>query len=117
MERNRDKIKQLEHELGRWKKRADDLSGEIKRLKEALGQAIAGNRETQSLVDAVLTAVVLAKGERATDPDDPGKKLGWRLILPRFSAKEMREKYEIHARRDKDGAYILGVSERSAEEE
>lgn len=68
-----------------------------------------------ALVDAVLTAVVLEHGERAMDPDAPETALGWRLAVPFFSVKEMREKYEIHARRGEDGKYILGVMERRSD--
>ena len=112
MERNVDKIKRLEHELGRWHKKVADTAKENEKLREALVQADAGNQETQALVDAVLTAVVLEHGERAMDPDAPETALGWRLAVPFFSVKEMREKYEIHARRGEDGKYILGVMER-----
>ena len=49
------------------------------------------------------------------DPDAPETALGWRLAVPRFSVKEMREKYEIHARRGEDGKYILGVMERRSD--
>lgn len=117
MERNVDKIKRLEHELGRWRKKVADTAKENEKLREALAQADAGNQETQALVDAVLTAVVLEHGERAMDPDAPETALGWRLAVPFFSVKEMREKYEIHARRDKEtGAYVLGVMERKEAE-
>ena len=72
MERNVDKIKRLEHELGRWHKKVADTAKENEKLREALAQADAGN-------------------------------------------KEMREKYEIHARRGEDGKYILGVMERRSD--
>ena len=71
MERNVDKIKRLEHELGRWRKKVADTANENEKLREALAQADVGNQETQALVDAVLTAVVLEHGERAMDPDAP----------------------------------------------
>ena len=117
MERNVDKIKRLEHELGRWRKKVADTAKENEELREALAQAQAdaGNKETQALVDAVLTAVVLEHGEQAMDPDAPETALGWRLAVPRFSVKEMREKYEIHARRGEGGKYILGVMERRSD--
>ena len=92
-----------------------DTAKENEKLREALVQADAGNQETQALVDAVLTAVVLEHGERAMDPDAPETALGWRLAVPFFSVKEMREKYEIHARRGEDGKYILGVMERRSD--
>lgn len=117
MERNVDKLKRLKHELGRYQKKVADQSEEIKRLRKLLDQAEAGNQETQSLVDAVLTAAVLAYGEAAADPDAPEKVLGWRLSLPVFSVREMREKYELHARRDKEkNLYVLGVAERKEAE-
>lgn len=117
MERNIDKIKRLEHELGRYQKKVTDQARENDELRRMLHQANAGNQETQALVDAVLTAVVLEHGERAMDPDAPEAALGWRLSVPFFSVKEMREKYEIHARRDKEtGAYVLGVMERKEAE-
>ena len=78
MERNVDKIKRLEHELGRWRKKVADTAKENEKLREALAQADVGNQETQALVDAVLTAVVLEHGERAMDPDAPETALGWR---------------------------------------
>ena len=77
MERNVDKIKRLEHELGRWRKKVADTAKENEKLREALAQADVGNQETQALVDAVLTAVVLEHGERAMDPDAPETALGW----------------------------------------
>ena len=108
MERNVDKIKRLEHELGRWRKKVADTAKENEKLREALAQADVGNQETQALV-------VLEHGERAMDPDAPETALGWRLAVPFFSVKEMREKYEIHARRGEDGKYILGVMERRSD--
>ena len=112
MERNIDKIKRLENELGRYQKKVSDQEKVIRKLHGALAEADKGNRETQMLVDAVLTAAVIRLGETAKDPDT-GEDIGWRLSLPQFSVREMREKYEIHARRDKEaGEYILGVAER-----
>ena len=41
MERNVDKIKRLEHELGRWHKKVADTAKENEKLREALAQAAA----------------------------------------------------------------------------
>lgn len=115
MERNVDKIKRLEHELGRWHKKVADTAKENEKLREALAQADAGNQETQALVDAVLTAVVLEHGERAMDPDAPETALGWRLgrpvLLRQGDAGEVRDT----RRRGEDGKYILGVMERRSD--
>lgn len=110
MERNVDKIKRLEHELGRYRKKVADQGKELNHLRKMLGQAHHGNRETQALVDALLTAITLEHGEVAHDPDEPEKELGWRLSLHRFNFAEMRAKYEVHARKDQEAdAYIIGV--------
>lgn len=112
-ERNVDKIKRLEQELGRFRKKVADDSKEIENLRKMLVQANMGNQETQALVDAILTAVALHYGEDAVDPDDEGKVLGKRLTLPRFNALEMRSRYEVHARKDDEtDSYVIGVVER-----
>ncbi len=117
-ERNVEKIKRLEHELGRYRKKVADDEKEIGRLRGLLAQADRGNRDTQAMVDAILTAVTLKCGEDARDPDDENKVLGKRLILPRFNFLEMRTKYEIHARKDEEtDGYIIGVVERSSGQE
>ena len=38
MERNVDKIKRLEHELGRWRKKVADTAKENEKLREALAE-------------------------------------------------------------------------------
>lgn len=117
-ERNVEKIKRLEHELGRYRKKVADDEKEIGRLRGLLAQADRGNRDTQAMVDAILTAVTLKCGEDARDPDDESKVLGKRLILPRFNFLDMRTKYEIHARKDEEtDGYIIGVVERSSGQE
>ena len=105
-----DKIKRLEYEIGRYRKKVSDQDKILREQNEKLMYADLGNRETQMLVDAVLTAAVLRCGEEALDPDT-GEKLGWRLSIPAFSEKDLREKYEIHARRtSENGGYMFGVS-------
>lgn len=118
MERNKDKIKRLEHELGRYRKKVGDDGREIERLRKLLDQANKGNQETQAMVDALLTAVALNFGEDAVDPDDASKVLGKRLTLPRFNFAEIRARYEIRARKDEENdAYVIGVVERSSDQE
>ena len=63
-----------------YKRQVADTAKENEKLREALAQADVGNQETQALVDAVLTAVVLEHGERAMDPDAPETALGLSLI-------------------------------------
>lgn len=110
--RNVDKIKRLNHELGRYQKKVLDQAKELEALRRSLEAANHGSQETQMLVDALLTCITLAYGEEAKDPDN-GEQIGHRLTVPVFSVEEVRSKYEIHARRDeKNGTYILGVIER-----
>lgn len=113
MERNVDEIERLKHELGRYQKKVTDQARELDCLRKQLRQAEAGSWEVQLLMDAVLTAAALRHGERATDPDAPERTLGWRLEIPRFSARELREKYELRVLEDAEKrSYILGVVER-----
>ena len=126
MARNVDKIKALQKEndrlqdlfkkeLGRYQKKVADQDKEIKMLRGALEAANGGNRQTQTAVDAILTAVTIRYGTVARDPDDETIELGWRLSVPMFSIAEMRRKYEIHARRDEEaGLYVMGVAIREA---
>lgn len=117
MERNVDKIKRLEHELGRYKKKVSDQDVVLRKLHNELMDAHKGNQETQAAVDAVLTAVVLGHGVVAEDPDEPGKVLGWRLAVQHFTVNEMREKYEIRTRRDEESdSYVLGVVPRQTDD-
>lgn len=112
--KNVEKIKALEHELGRYRKKVADQAKELSSVRAELEDARAGSLEIQTVVDAVLTAITLEHGTSAADPDAPDNALGWRLEVPMFSVPEMRRKYETHARRDeKAGVYVLGVAERA----
>ena len=52
MERNIDKIKRLEHELGRYQKKVADQAKENEAMRSRLLQAYAGNSEAQKAMDA-----------------------------------------------------------------
>ncbi|MEG1577157.1 MAG: hypothetical protein RR336_00150, partial [Oscillospiraceae bacterium] len=65
MKRNIDKIKSLEHEIGRYQKKVADQTKLIASMHNNLMEAMQGNQETQAAVDAVLTAVVLGFGVQA----------------------------------------------------
>lgn len=102
-ERNRDKAKRLEHELGRYQKKV----GELMKLNAQLSQRAAGVAEISIATDALLAQVAIAYGEDAVDPDT-GAVIGKRLMLPKFDARETYRRYEVHARRDGEN-YIIGV--------
>lgn len=102
-ERNRDKIKKLKHEIGRYEKRCGDLM----KLNAQLSKRASGVAEISIATDALLAQVAIAYGEDAVDPDT-GAVIGKRLTLPKFDARETYRKYEVHARRDGEN-YIIGV--------
>lgn len=102
-ERNRDKVKKLKHEIGRYEKRCGDLM----KLNAQLSKRAAGVSEISIAIDALLAQVAIAYGEDAVDPDT-GAVIGKRLMLPKFDARETYRRYEVHARRDGEN-YIIGV--------
>lgn len=113
--RNIDRIKELEKELGRYRKKVADQQKRIDTLSNRLIRAMNGAEETGRAVDAILAQAALKYGERARD-EDTGKALGWRLSLPLFSVAETLKRYEVRTRRDdKTKEYIVGVMERKAE--
>lgn len=110
---NRQKIKELEKELGRWKKHCEDLTKSNAKL--------IGEREKVQMcsasLDAVMIQTALAYGVDAVDPDS-GKVIGKRLALPEIDIRALMEKYELHARKDRNtGEYIIGVGLRDDEED
>lgn len=117
MERNIDKIKRLEHELGRYQKKVADQAKENEAMRSRLLQAYAGNSEAQKAMDAILAQTALTYGEAVTE-DGTGKELGHWLRLPMFRVADIITGYEIHARRDEETMeYIIGVVPRGTVEE
>ena len=102
-ERNRDKVKRLEHELGRYQKKV----GELMKLNAQLSQRAAGVAEISIATDALLAQVAIIYGEDVID-EDTGLTIGMRLMLPKFDVRKVYRQYEVHARRD-GGNYIIGV--------
>lgn len=106
---NAQKIKELEKELGRYRKRAADDGATIKRLRTQL----KGAEELGRAVDAVLAVAAVRFGEQITDED--GGVLGCRLELPPVKVDEVLHCWEVRARKDESGALIVGVAKRDAE--
>lgn len=107
--RNIDKIRKLEHELGRYRKKVADQDKLIMKLRDQLDEVHAGAIELQNHTDALLTVVARQFGEMVTD-EETMEELGRRLRLPPFDTADVRRRYEIHARRDAEtGDYIVGV--------
>lgn len=116
--RNADKIKALEKELGRYRKKVADQGKELNQLKEKLRTAYAGNIEINRTVDSVLAQTALAYGEDIRD-EESGVSLGRRLVLPISSIGKVLGKYEVKARRDdmEQVYYIAVVPREQAEAE
>lgn len=102
-ERNRDKIKKLKRELGRYEKRCGDLM----KMNAQLSRRAAGVAEISIATDALLTQVAIIYGEDVID-EDTGLTIGMRLTLPKFDVRKVYRQYEVHARRDGEN-YIIGV--------
>ena len=106
-ERNRDKVKKLEHELGRYQKKVGDLM----KLNAQLSRRAEGVAEISMATDALLAQVALTYGEDVID-EDTGLPIGMRLTLPKFDVRETYRQYEVHARRDGE-SYVIGVGLRN----
>lgn len=114
--RNVDKIKGLEKELGRYRKKIVDQQKEIDRLMEGIALAESGSMETNMLVDAIMAQTALKYGEPVED-EDTGERIGYRVTLPMFSVSETLKKYEVRTRRNNAAKeYVVGVMLRGQEE-
>ena len=102
-ERNRDKIKKLKYELGRYEKRCGDLM----KLNAQLSKRASGVAEISIATDALLAQLAIIYGEDVID-EDTGLTIGMRLTLPKFDVRKVYRQYEVHARRDGED-YIIGV--------
>lgn len=102
-ERNRDKVKRLEHELGRYQKKV----GELMKINAQLARRADGVAEISMATDALLAQVAIIYGEDVID-EDTGLTIGMRLTLPKFDVRKVYRQYEVHARKDGDN-YIIGV--------
>nr|DAP75356.1 MAG TPA: hypothetical protein [Caudoviricetes sp.] len=101
---NKQKIAELETKLRRYEKR----TGDLQKLNAKLAAQVVGSTQIGKAVDAILIQTALTYGEAAIDPDT-GEEIGKRLTLPPVDVSELLKRYEVHARRDSDGQYIIGV--------
>lgn len=117
MERNVDKIKRLEKEIGRYQKKVADQAKEKERLRRLLEIAEAGAIQTHQAVDAILAQTAITFGEVVKD-EETGAELGHRLTVPAFKVGEILGKYQVRTRRDEETcAYIIGVVPKEEETE
>lgn len=110
---NKQKIREMEKELGRWKKHCEDLSKSNEKLLSERERV----RMCSGMLDAVMIQTALAYGADAVDPDS-GKVIGKRLALPEIDIRALTAKYELHARKDRETKeYIIGVGLRDDPED
>lgn len=95
--RNRDKIKQLEHELGRYQKKV----GELMKANAKLREDMQGLNQLRMAFDAWIIQIALAYGETVKDPDTGKEILRMKALpteMPRV--KELLTRYEVWDRVD-----------------
>lgn len=107
--RNVDKIKQLQHELGRYEKKVADQAKEIARLQEReaeLGRAIT---EISRQANAFRIRLALKYGVEVRQ-EESGDLLGWRLTLDKYDITETLNEFETKMSWDATGeGYTIGV--------
>lgn len=109
-ERNIEKIKRLQKDLGRYVKKVQDQDKIIKKLGVELGHYEKGVSDLQKLVNALTIQLALHYGKEVKEN---GENLGMRLAVPMFDINKLVEEYEVHTRRDeKLNQYIIGVVKR-----
>lgn len=105
-ERNRDKVKQLEHELGRYQKKVGELMKANARLREDM----KGLNQLRMAFDAWIIQIALAYGEAVKDPDTgediPRMKA---LHLERPKVSPLLGQYEIYQRVDEKNVMHIAV--------
>ena len=105
-ERNRDKVKQLEHELGRYQKKV----GELMKANAKLREDMKGLNQLRMAFDAWIIQIALAYGEAVKDPDTgeeiPRMKA---LKLERPKVNPLLGEYEIHQRVDEKNVMHIAV--------
>ena len=109
-ERNRDKVKRLEHELGRYQKKV----GELMKANEKLREDMEGLNQLRMAFDAWIIQIALAYGEAVKDPDTgeeiPRMKA---LHIERPKVSPLLGQYEIHQRVDEKNVMHIAVGLRN----
>lgn len=105
-ERNRDKVKRLEHELGRYQKKV----GELMKANAKLREDMKGLNQLRMAFDAWIIQIALAYGEAVKDPDTgediPRMK---ELHLERPKVNPLLGQYEIRQRVDEKNVMHIAV--------
>ena len=104
--RNRDKVKQLEHELGRYQKKV----GELMKANAKLREDMKGLNQLRMAFDAWIIQIALSYGEAVKDPDTgediPRMKA---LKIERPKVNPLLGQYEVHQRVDEKNMMHIAV--------
>jgi len=100
MERNTDKIRRLEHELGRYRKKVADQKKEIEKL-ERLAEGANELMAAKTACDAILT---ICCGEAIEG--------GYRVVTPAVNVEEMNKTWRVQTRVLHSGEWETTVTRR-----
>lgn len=100
MKRNIDKLKELQHELGRYKKKQADDATLIRSLRQEREQASGALREMSAATDSVLGMLCTIYGTLLPDGT-------LEIRLPLVSCRRILQKYEVHSTWGKDNDSIV----------
>lgn len=112
--RNIDKIKDLEHELGRYRKKINDQSIQIADLEAKVRLFEEGARQTNVLVDALMAAVAQKYGIVVRGEDDEA--IGYRLELDDFAVDRMMDRFQVSSQK-RGTQYIIGAMLKEVKED
>lgn len=112
--RNIDKIKDLEHEMGRYRKKVNDQSIRIADLEAKIRVFEEGARQTNVLVDALMAAVAQKYGSTVRDEND--YPIGFRLELDDFAVDRMMDRFQVHSQK-RGTQYIIGAMLKEVKED
>lgn len=112
--RNIDKIKDLEYELGRYRKKVNDQSIQMADLEAKIRVFEDGARQTNVLVDALMAAVAQKYGIVVRGEDDEA--IGYRLELDDFAVDRMMDRFEVSSQK-RGTQYIIGAMLKEVKED
>lgn len=112
--RNIDKIKDLEYELGRHRKKINDQSIQMADLEAKVRLFEEGARQTNVLVDALMAAVAQKYGIVVRGEDDEA--IGYRLELDDFAVDRMMDRFEVSSQK-RGTQYIIGAMLKEVKED
>ena len=102
-----DKIRDMEYELGRWKKKASDQQVKIKQLEKERDDALMAKEIAHRIVDSICIAIVRKFGRQVSDE-------AWEQDFSAVMLESVLRDYRLDAvRAEKGNGYIFKVSRRN----